>query len=131
MSKQESARKPGDANDGTAQESQRSEFRIVFPDTDRPELRIGDNTYAVRDLSESAMSVLAPRFYCEQIEELSGTLVMRDGSEHAVTGRFIRCSDDRSVVKFEGAGMPYRTILKLQQELIRKYPKWGREHGHS
>ncbi|MFG0333944.1 MAG: hypothetical protein ACF8TS_11325 [Maioricimonas sp. JB049] len=131
MSKQESACGTDSTSGGeTEQGSLRSEFRIVFPATDRPEFRIGDHAYAVRDLSESAMSVLAPRFYCEQIEEVSGTLVMLDGSEHAMRGRFIRYADDRSVLKFDGAGMPYRTILQLQQELIRKYPEWGREHGH-
>lgn len=130
MSKQESAHATGEAGGETrARNYVRSEFRVLFPPTDRPNVRIGEHTYPVWDLSESAVSIIAPRFFCEQIDAVECILVLPEGDEIPVKGSFLRCGEDRSVLKFDGTRIPYRTILQLQQELIRKYPDWAREHA--
>ncbi|MEQ1857804.1 MAG: PilZ domain-containing protein [Longimicrobiales bacterium] len=107
----------------TAERNQRGTYRIDFPRTERPALRVGEMEYEVLDLSESGLrysvpaDVPPPPVGCD----LRGRVLFREEGEHDVVGTVARVNGHIVAVRFTAGGVPYATIFAEQRRLRRAF----------
>jgi len=102
-------------------DSGRQNYRIRFPERERPHLYAGDLKFRVIDLSESGAQIefgaVPPAcFACPQTVRIR----FRDGTEFNTVARYVRHSLTSLAVCFSEA-VPLTVILKEQRRILRRY----------
>lgn len=104
-------------------DQKREYYRVRFPDSERPSLRIGDAAYEILDLSESGLyaRLTVPGLSMDDI--VAGVVRFKDGEEFAVEGRIVRMDGDSVGLFLDKQGFPYRKVLDEQRRLLATYPE--------
>ena len=81
---------------------ERSEYRIVYPRSIRPQLRRGTEVFQVADVSEHGVRVLEPQGTMREIgDRFEGQLPLVHGPEVPIRGRIVRRFDDGFAIEFD------------------------------
>ena len=97
-------------------QNSRENYRLHYPERERPTLQIGDARYSVTELSEGGMRVLADNL----TGEVKGKLLLRGGDVIDVVGTFSRQAA-REAVLFNLSGVTYNVLMSAQRRLINRY----------
>jgi hypothetical protein len=107
-------------NNAYAGPQRRKEYRVRYPITDRPRLRLDSEEFEVINLSEGGL-----KFHFQDPlrfvpwPTLQGTLVFADGETKPVQGSVLRTEQDGLAVELSSK-IPYRRIVQEQIRLTRK-----------
>jgi hypothetical protein len=98
----------------------RSEYRVVYPLTDRPRLRIDRNEYEILNLSEGGLRFQLKKPLDQGIDPtVAGTVIFPDGNNAPVEGTLLRTEENDLAVRLSQK-IPYRRIVQEQLRLARK-----------
>jgi len=105
-------------------ENRRDHYRIRYPISCRPVLRIAGKNFEIIDISESGI-----KFHCENIEdyranqELQGTVVFNDGKPLILKGNILRVYKKTAIV-WLSVNIPFSRIVREQRFLKTRYPDY-------
>ncbi len=99
--------------------NQRETYRIDFPRTERPALRVGEMMFEVLDLSGSGLRYSVPANVPPPPlgGDLCGRVLFKTEGEHDVVGTVTRVHGHIVAVRFTGAGVPYAAVFAEQRRL--------------
>jgi PilZ domain len=103
--------------------NRRKFYRLRYPIMARPQFRTGKHEFAVAELSESGMRVVADDLTLSRGIAISGDVRFADGVVCGVLGKVLRYEGDEAILKLE-MGLPLRRMLAEQQWVIRTYPMY-------
>lgn len=96
-------------------ENRRDHYRIPYPADQRPRLVVGLSILEVLDCSEGGLRFVPPAdAEDEGAGEVEGRLRLPGGEELRVRGEVVRSAEGERALRFEGRGIPFRTILRQQ-----------------
>jgi hypothetical protein len=104
-------------------ENQRTHFRIVYPQQERPTFVSAEGTAPVIDCSEGGLRLeveLAQRRPALR-QQVSGRLRLRDGQEFPVKGSVVRVQGREVCLQLERPGLPLAVIFSEQRFLRTRY----------
>ena len=104
-------------------ENQRTHFRIVYPQQERPTFVSDDGAAPVLDCSEGGMRVeVGPTQRRPALrQQVSGRLRLRDGQEVPVQGRVVRVQGREVCLQLDRPGLPLAIIFSEQRFLRTRY----------
>ena len=104
-------------------ENQRTHYRIVYPQQERPSFLSDYGAVPVLDCSEGGLRVeLGPGQRRPSLwQHVSGRLVLRDGQEVAVKGNVVRVQGREVCLQLERPGLPLTVIFSEQRFLRTRY----------
>jgi hypothetical protein len=106
-------------------EQQRQYFRLRYPLAAQPTLRVGGQTFAVTELSEGGMRIIAgPAGRIAPEWNVRGELRLATGDTVPVEGSVLRIDDAHVVVKLD-RGPSYKDMLAEQRYVAQRYPDWS------
>ena len=109
-------------------EKERQYYRTRIPPGDVAVFRTGPHQMAIREVSERGFRYdPVPGHQPELGSQLTGVVAFKTIGEVQVTGKFLRIQEKTLVIVLDPPGIPYATILALQQFLMKRYP--GRTRG--
>ena len=102
---------------------QRGYYRIEYPIKERPTLETPDGSFAVIECSETGVRFAraATDTVPDEGARLRGTIHFRTGREVEVVGVVARVQEDTVAARLTSMTIPFRTILKEQQDLRRRF----------
>jgi hypothetical protein len=105
---------------------ERSEYRIVYPLSVRPSLMVGEQRFAVVDVSEHGARLIDTATAERPLgEHLTGTLVLTHGPVVAIRGVIVRRFADGFALAFdEDAHIILPRIIAEQRHLRAQFPDW-------
>jgi hypothetical protein len=95
---------------------QRKYFRVKYPPTERPILRIGTHSFEVLDISERGLKFVSDQ-EIKFAEWVRGTLIFSDRASLVVEGRIIWKRETQIGLKL-ATPISYPRILKEQRSLV-------------
>jgi hypothetical protein len=103
-------------NTGTNQE-RRANYRVVYPETNRPSVMIRGIQYSIIDICETGI-----RFHNPEHQRLPGDIfqavvTLHDNEPINIIGRIIRIADQEAAMIMTIRGIPYRKIISEQAYL--------------
>lgn len=106
-------------------DNQRNHFRLVYPPSDRPKLRIGRIDHEVIDLSEGGLRFATTQGYKPKPGDmLKGEVVFRDRKTAPIQGRVVRFDAEENQCSLEFIqGIPLAKMMEEQRILLQKYKK--------
>lgn len=117
------------ANSDDDEAQRRAFFRLPYPHTERPSLRVDDTLYPVSEISEGGLRVVAldqSEVLAQQLD-VQGTLHLVDAKVD-VHGRVLR-QQGEEVVLVLSEGIPLSLMVSEQRRLIQKYPSLFRREA--
>jgi hypothetical protein len=109
-------------------EKERKYYRTRIPHGDVASFRVGALEMTIHEVSERGFRYdPAPGHKPELGAQLAGVVVFKTIGEIQVSGQFLRVQEKSLVIALDPPGIPYATILALQQFLMKRYP--GRAGG--
>jgi hypothetical protein len=104
-------------------ENQRTHFRVVYPQQDRPTFVTVDGSAPVLDCSEGGLRVELGYGHRRPAlrERVNGQLRLRDGQQLAVAGRVVRVQGREVCLELERPGLPLSVIFSEQRFLRTRY----------
>ncbi|MBP9707260.1 MAG: PilZ domain-containing protein [Oligoflexales bacterium] len=106
----------------------REHYRIVYPVSARPVLRLRGKNFFVADISEQGLRFiydLKHKAFGEG-SRINAELIFQDGETLSVKGIVLRHQEDSIIVNLEEP-IPLRKIMSEQIYLLNKYPDHFRE----
>lgn len=104
----------------------RAHFRVSYPLQERPVFHAPGLVCAVADVSESGMTITAPRGAEAELRlenRLTGTIHFRHGSPQLIAGVILRVTARGAVLRFDAPGIPWASIQAEERALLAKYPR--------
>jgi hypothetical protein len=102
-------------------DSRRALYRIVYPITERPMVRIGGADFPVIDLSEMGLRYELGRSGVPELgSKVRGALAMRRGGEVSVGGEVIQLREGAIVLRLDPPGIPFGEVIAEQRHLRSK-----------
>jgi hypothetical protein len=103
-------------NTGTEQD-RRANYRVVYPETNRPFVTIRGIQYPIIDICEVGI-----RFFNPERQRLPGDIfqavvTLHDNDPVQIVGRIIRIADEEAAMIMTIRGIPYRKIISEQAYL--------------
>lgn len=109
-------------------EKERQYYRTQIPHGDVAILRVGPHQLPIREISERGIRYEpVPGHQPEIGEQVVGIAAFKTIGEVEVVGTVLREQGTSLVIVLEPPGIPYATIMALQQFLMTRYP--GRTRG--
>lgn len=103
-------------------ENRREHYRIIYPLTCRPKLRIVRKEYDVVDISESGVKFLHNRgAKLTPGSKIEAEITFDDGSSLDIHGEILRINDNILILKLH-RGIPFWKIVDEQRYVKNKYP---------
>jgi hypothetical protein len=100
---------------------QRAYYRLRYPEAERPTMRIGDQNYAVTEISQAGVRILLTgNFPVEPGQPFTGSLRFRDGETVLVRGAVLRIGEREAALQVL-AGVSARRMMAEQRRLLRNY----------
>ena len=107
---------------GDGEEQRREHFRVFYPVSERPKIRILGEDYDVAEAAERGIKFCARKGAENKFEEIVyATITFHDGEFYDFEGKVKRLEKDEIVLQLS-KGIPYKRIVKEQRYLIKKYP---------
>lgn len=105
-------------------EFERSAYRIPYPPTARPRLRLGDREMSIVDCSERGLRFAADSTPLPEVgTRISGSVqLLSGGPALSVEGTVIRCQEGEVAVKLQAPGIPFRAVFAEQRFLGQRFP---------
>jgi hypothetical protein len=99
-------------------QSRRAVYRVTYPIPARPQLLIGEETFAVVDCSELGLRYEAPPSHRPAIGSIvHATIVFKRGRELPLAGEVVRLQDTTVALWFDRLGIPFGDIIAEQRYL--------------
>jgi hypothetical protein len=109
-------------------EKERQYYRTRVPHGDVAVFRVGPHQMAIREVSERGFRYdPAAGHKLELGAQVTGVVAFKTIGEIQVSGQFLRIQEKSLVIVLDPPGIPYATIMALQQFLMKRYP--GRASG--
>ncbi len=105
-------------------EFERSAYRIPYPPTARPRLKLGDREVPLVDCSERGLRFSVDSASLPKVGSyISGqVLLLSGGPALAVEGTVIRCQSGEVAVQLKAPGIPVRAVFAEQRYLGQRFP---------
>lgn len=105
-------------------EFERSEYRIPYPPTARPRLRLGDREVPLVDCSERGLRFCADDASLPQVgSRITGQILLLSGGPALpIEGTVIRCQSGEVAVQLKAPGIPFRAVFAEQRFLGQRFP---------
>ena len=103
----------------------RTHFRIGYPISARPRVKIGAAEYSVLEISERGLRFAessSGEFQSDQ--EITGCLIFSDGESFQLRGRVVHAKTGRYVGVHLIDQIPLAKIISEQRYLISHFPRW-------
>ena len=100
--------------------SQREHFRIRYPDRYKPQLKAGEFTFAVHDLSEGGAYLDKTPVFQEGLSPQDISITFASGGEFSATAVFVRDNADGIAIRFSRL-VPLGQILAEQRWLKHRF----------
>lgn len=105
-------------------EFERSAYRIPYPPTARPRLKLGEREVPLVDCSERGLrycvdDTLLPPIGSRVIGQVT---LLSGGPALAVEGTVIRCQSGEVAVQLNEPGIPFRAVFAEQRYLGQRFP---------
>lgn len=102
----------------------RGEYRIPYPPTARPRLRVGEREVAVVDCSQRGLRYVAEAGEAPEIgSTIEGRVCLLSKREWLdVSGTVVRVQDGEVAVHLERPGIPMQRVFDEQRYLARHFP---------
>ena len=102
--------------------NERAHYRLLYPQAERPTIRIEDRDYEVSEVSErGARILLAGVGAVHRDQSFAGVLRFRDGETVSVEGVVLRSDEKEMFVRFS-SGVSMKRMMAEQIRLRQKYP---------
>jgi hypothetical protein len=101
-------------------ESRRAHYRVTYPISERPTLKIGPTAYEIVQCSERGVRYEVPDRLPALGAELSGVIQFRRGARVEVAGEVTRAHSGEVVLFLRMQGIPFSEMLLEQQYLRSK-----------
>jgi hypothetical protein len=102
-------------------ENRRAHYRLRYPRSERPAIRIGDREFVVMELSEGGTRILLEDLEVKLRQAIAGTLIFKDGERVDVEGSVLRFDGQETIIQFS-KGVSLKRMLAEQIHVKRKYP---------
>ena len=104
------------------QNEKRSYYRLKYPKTEQPTIRINDREFPVIEISEKGIKVsLTREFSTESDEFISAVIEFQDGESISIEGVVLRRDEESMVVKLS-KGISMKRMLVEQSRLRHSHP---------
>lgn len=101
----------------------RNHFRVEYPPSEMPRLRIGDEVFSVKDLSEKGIRFLPSRSSkLTPGQGVKGSVTFTDGVSYIILGHVLRTQNGDIVLNLD-QGVPFSRMLEEQRRLIQQFGK--------
>jgi hypothetical protein len=101
---------------------QRTCYRVRYPRTARPILKIGSDCYEVVELSEGGLRFDHRARSLEDHAEVQGILCFRDGEQQEIEGAVIRRYGNETAMML-ARGVTFGRMIREQQYVLSEYPR--------
>ena len=103
-------------------ENKRQHYRIVYPLTARPSLKITRKEFEVVDISESGIRFLNKKWapFTPGVK-IEAELTFNDGESLDIEGEILRVNDQVSILKLHKS-IPFWKIVEEQRYIKKTYP---------
>lgn len=102
--------------------NQRRHFRLRYPETDRPTLRIGEQDFQVWEISEGGLQFSRVGDVAFQNgDKVSGSIEFHDGQVVIIAGVIGRVQPPVNII-VQLEGIDFARMVKEQLHLRKKYP---------
>lgn len=110
----------------TETKQERGEYRVVYPQSVRPQLRLASAALAVADVSEHGARLLDPDSANRRVgERCEGQMTLAHGPTVAIRGVVVRVYADGFALEFdEDAHIILPHIIGEQRHLRELFPDW-------
>jgi hypothetical protein len=106
--------------------TKRAFFRIRYPLSERPRLRVENCAYDVIDCSLKGLRYVVPRGPLPPLgAEIKGRVYFRRGAEVNVKGVVLRVQDKEVALDLSTTNIPFSILLDEQRYLHTRYPMWS------
>ncbi len=107
-------------------EYERGEYRIVYPQSVRPQLRLANEVLQVVDVSEHGVRLIDPDVANRRVgERYDGRMTLAHGPTVAIRGAIVRVYEDGFALAFdEDAHIILPHIIGEQRHLRELFPEW-------
>ena len=100
----------------------RKHHRLIYPESERPTVRISGQDYPVAEISEKGTKILLPKSCpVTQDQSVSGVLWFQDGVNILIQGVVQRCHENGMALKLS-KGISMQRMIIEQSRLLQKYP---------
>ncbi|MEO1526844.1 MAG: PilZ domain-containing protein [Planctomycetota bacterium] len=108
----------------TVRTYKRAYYRLRYPSSMRPSIRIQSVDYEVAELSERGMRVVMPRdVRLEKGTPIEGIIRFYDRQTSEIKGSVLRRDKDEVVFSID-SGISYKRMLDEQMAIVHKYPSY-------
>ncbi|MDC0609197.1 PilZ domain-containing protein [Vibrio sp.] len=105
-------------------EQRRQYFRLRYPKSARPVIRVEDKTFSVCESSEGGLRVLMGQvasLYCGL--RMSATVSLHNESDVDIEGSILRFDDNEVVIKLD-KGLSFKDMVAEQRYVKQKFPNF-------
>ena len=100
----------------------RSYYRLRYPKSERPTVRVDDREFPVAEISEKGIQILLPHECSAGLDEsFSAVIRFRDGESMPIGGVVLRRNEECMVVKLS-KGITMKRMLVEQSRLRHSHP---------
>jgi hypothetical protein len=116
------------ADENDTNQNDRTHYRLLYPEQERPELKIERNIFTVIELSEQGAQIEVGRQHGFVLNQpLAGELHFKNGECDSING-FVLRTEDTTVVIGLVDGISIKRILDEQIRLRQQYPQLYRSN---
>jgi len=105
-------------------ENKRQHYRIVYPFSCRPSLKITRKEFEVVDISESGIRFLNKQWapFTPGVR-IQAEIIFNDGDSMEIDGEILRADDQVSILKLHNS-IPFWKIVEEQRYIKKNYPDY-------